>query len=151
LIVDETAKLVQNFNHLTYLYRRVEIVMALQSKLFAGNRQLEAAAVSDPAHIMQGAIGEHVRKIQTALITVDGASIAADGKFGAATAAAVLAFKRKRDIVNRSYQSQADAIVGKMTMAALDDEMAEAEKRIVIKSDSSYCRFGKPRLPRFSV
>ena len=76
--------------------------MAHQSKLFAGDPKLEAAAISDPAHIMQGASGDHVRKIQAALIRLDGASIAADGKFGAATGAAVLAFKKKRDIVNRS-------------------------------------------------
>lgn len=118
--------------------------MALQSKLFAGDPKLEAAAISDPAHIMQGASGDHVRKIQAALIRLDGASIAADGKFGAATAAAVLAFKKKRDIVNRSYQSQADAIVGKMTMAALDNEMVDVEKQTVIKFDSSYCQFSQP-------
>lgn len=125
--------------------------MALQSKLFAGDPKLETAAVSDPAHIMQGASGDHVRKIQAALIRLDGASIAADGLFGAATAAAVLAFKQKRDIVNRSYQSQADAIVGKMTMAALDKEMVDTERQTVIKSDSNYCQFSQPRLPRFTV
>jgi peptidoglycan hydrolase-like protein with peptidoglycan-binding domain len=125
--------------------------MPLQSRLFAGDRKLEAAAVSHPAHIMQGAIGEHVRKIQIALIQLDGATIAADGKFGPATAAAVLAFKQKRDIINRSYQSQADNVVGKMTMAALDREMVEAENAMKIETDSSYCRFGKPRLPGLSV
>ena len=35
--------------------------------LFAGDPKLEAAAVSDPAHIKKGAIGDHVRKIQVAL------------------------------------------------------------------------------------
>jgi peptidoglycan hydrolase-like protein with peptidoglycan-binding domain len=119
--------------------------MALQSKLFAGDPKLEAAAVSDPAHIFQGARGEFVRKIQLALIWLDGADIAADGIFGPKTAAAVLAFKQKRDIVNRSYQSQADNIVGKMTMAALDQEIVEFEKRIKIDSAGSYCKFG----PRF--
>ena len=97
--------------------------MALQSQLFRGDPQLEAAAVSDPSHIVQGASGEHVRKIQQALIELDGATIKADGKFGPATAAAVLAYKRKRDIVNRAYQTEADNIVGKMTMAALDKEL----------------------------
>lgn len=122
--------------------------MALQSKSFAGDPRLEAAAVSDPAHIMQGAIGDHVSKIQAALIKLDGAVIAADGIFGPATASAVLAFKQKRGIVNRSYQTQADSIVGKMTMVGLDAEMVEAERRTVIESDGSYCHFGPPRLPR---
>ena len=52
--------------------------MGLQSKLFRGDPKLEAAAVSDPAHIMLGASGEHVHKIQTALILLDGAAISAD-------------------------------------------------------------------------
>src|SRR5262249_23232676 len=39
----------------------------------------------------------------------------------------VLAYKQKRNIVNRSYQTQADNIVGKMTMAALDLEMLSIE------------------------
>lgn len=97
--------------------------MALQSKLFRGDTKLEAAAASDAAHIVQGAKGDHVRKIQEALIKLDGAGITADGEFGPGTAAAVLAYKRKRGIVNRAYQSQADGIVGKMTIAALDSEL----------------------------
>jgi hypothetical protein len=101
--------------------------MALQSKLFRGDPKLEAAAVSDPAHIMQGARGEHVRKIQQALITLDGADIKADGDYGPATAKAVLAYKTQRGIINRAYQTQADDIVGKMTMASLDDEMVKKE------------------------
>jgi hypothetical protein len=40
--------------------------MALQSKLFRGDQKLEDAAVSDPAHIFQGASGPHVGKIQQA-------------------------------------------------------------------------------------
>ncbi len=125
--------------------------MALQSKLFAGDPKLEAAAVSDPAHITQGARGEHVRKIQVALARLDGAAIAGDGVYGPATAAAVLAYKRKRDIVNRSYQSQADDIVGKMTMAALDKEMVQFEREVRIESSSSYCEFTKPRPPTFPM
>src|SRR5262249_16647522 len=97
--------------------------MALQSQLFRGDPKLEAAAVSDPARIHQGASGEHVRKIQMALIQLDGATLNPDGSYGPATAGAVLAYKQKRNIVNRSYQTQADNIVGKMTMAALDQEM----------------------------
>jgi peptidoglycan hydrolase-like protein with peptidoglycan-binding domain len=90
-------------------------------------RRLEAAAVSDPAHIVPGATGSHVRKIQTALFVLDDAAIA-DGElrrtfYGPSTADAVLAYKQKRNIINRSYQTQADNIVGKMTIASLDDEM----------------------------
>lgn len=101
--------------------------MPLQSKLFNGDRALEAAAVADPAHILLGATGNHVRKIQLALIRLDKATIVPDGVYGRATAAAVLAYKQKRHIVNWSYQTKADDIVGKMTIAALDKEMLEAE------------------------
>jgi hypothetical protein len=100
--------------------------MALQSTLFRGDPKLEAAAVSDPAHIAQGASGEHVRKIQLALNELDDAGLNPDGKYGPATAAAVLAYKQERDIVNRAYQAEADNIVGKMTMAALDKELGGA-------------------------
>ena len=93
--------------------------MALQSQLFRNDPKLEAAAVSDPAHIVPGARGEHVRKIQLALIQLDRAANAADGIYGPATAAAVLAYKKKRNIVNRAYQTQADNIVGKMTIDRL--------------------------------
>lgn len=102
--------------------------MTLQSQLFRGDSQLEAAAVSDPAHILQGARGEHVHKIQLALIQLDRAAIAADGSYGPATASAVLAYKRKRNIVNRAYQTQPDNIVGKMTIDRLDKEMLAAEQ-----------------------
>jgi peptidoglycan hydrolase-like protein with peptidoglycan-binding domain len=104
--------------------------MALQSRLFRGDSALEAAAVSDPAHIVPGATGEHVRKIQLALIQLDATTIAPDGIYGPATAAAVLAYKQKRNIVNRSYQTTADNIVGKMTIASLDREMTDHERRL---------------------
>jgi hypothetical protein len=61
------------------------------------------------------------------LIRLDGAAIDPDGSYGPATAAAVLAYKQKRKIINFSYQTTADNIVGKMTMAALDKEMLAAE------------------------
>jgi peptidoglycan hydrolase-like protein with peptidoglycan-binding domain len=101
--------------------------MALQSRLFSGDPQLEAAAVSDPAHIVPGASGSHVAKIQEALNELDGANLVQDGAYGSATAAAVLAYKQKRSIINFSYETQADNIVGKMTMAALDREMVAKE------------------------
>lgn len=101
--------------------------MTLQSQLFRGDPKLEAAAESDPAHIGPGATGEHVRKIQLGLIQLDGAAIDPDGKYGPATAAAVLAYKQKRNIINPTYQTQADNIVGKMTITALDKEMSANE------------------------
>ena len=79
--------------------------MALTSKLFAGDQALEAAATRDAAHIQMGARGPHVEKIQTALNLLDGAGLKADSAYGPGTAKAVLAYKTKRDIINRSYQS----------------------------------------------
>src|SRR5262245_52344115 len=116
--------------------RERKSLMALQSQLFRGDPKLEAAAEADPAHIVPGATGAHVRKIQLALIKLDGAAIAGDGIYGAATAAAVLAFKRMREIINRSYQTQADNLVGKMTMTALDKEMLDAESRPIVPRPS---------------
>jgi hypothetical protein len=101
--------------------------MPLQSEQFRGDPKLEAAAVSDSAHILTGARGDHVRKIQFALIKLDGAVIQADGIYGAATAAAVSAYKQKRNIINHSCQDRVDDIVGRMTMAALDAEMFNVE------------------------
>jgi len=55
--------------------------------------------------------------------------------YGPSTAAAVRAYKTKRHIINRSYQTRPDDIVGRMTVAALDDELLEREK-----SDKEYLR-----------
>jgi peptidoglycan hydrolase-like protein with peptidoglycan-binding domain len=84
--------------------------MPLSSRLF----QLEAAANDDSAHITPGARGPHVEKIQTALNILDSAGLGVDGRYGPATATAVLNYKTKRNIINRSYQTLADNIVGKM-------------------------------------
>ena len=106
--------------------------MPLKSNLLSGDKQLEACAVRDPAHILPGSVGTHVARIQIALAILDGASI--DSKeakshiYGPSTATAVLAYKKKRNIINWSYQQQADNIVGKMTIAALDAEMWGKEK-----------------------
>lgn len=94
--------------------------MALQSQRFRGDPKLEACAVSDPAHIFQGARGPHVGKIQQTLIELDAADIVQDSIFGPATAAAVRAFKQTRGILNAS--GKIDEIVGKKTIAALDQE-----------------------------
>jgi len=99
--------------------------MGLQSKLFKGDAKLEAAANSDPAHIAPGAKGSHVGKIQQALIKLDGAAITADSAYGPATATAVAAFKQKRQILN--FAGKIDNIVGKKTIARLDEEMLAKE------------------------
>jgi len=107
--------------------------MALQSQLFRGDGALDACLVSDPAHLTLGTRGPHVVKVQRALVLLDGAQIAGDeiaaGNYGRSTAAAVLAYKRQRRIINFAYQTTADDVVGKMTIASLDKEMARAEAR----------------------
>jgi hypothetical protein len=105
----------------------------LNSDLFSGDLKLEAAAVSDAAHVIPGSAGDHVRKIQLALNQLDGANLNPDGMYGPATAAAVLAYKRARKIINDKYQTQADEIVGKMTIVALDRELlGQADPKVVI-------------------
>ncbi len=106
--------------------------MPLQSKLFAGDRALEACSTQDSAHITLNAKGDHVSKIQTALFVLDRVSVAPielqTQTYGPSTAAAVLAYKKRRNIVNRAYQTQADNIVGKMTIARMDTDMLVAER-----------------------
>lgn len=99
----------------------------LTSVLFKGDAKLEAAAASDSGHIVRGARGDHVSKIQTALNRVDNAGIGIDGSYGSETASAVLRFKQKRDIVARPRQQKADDIVGIRTIKALDDEARQWE------------------------
>ena len=103
--------------------------MALQCKLFLGDTQLEAASRLDSAHIKPGARGAHVGKIQQAIIELDGADLKRDEIYGPATAAAVLSYKQKRNIINKAYQTKPDNIVGKLTIASLDREMFAREKR----------------------
>jgi len=100
--------------------------MALQSQLFRTDPKLEAAAVSDAAHIFQGASGPHVVKIQLALNNVDNSLLSPDGRYGPLTAAAVTTFKQKRQILN--FQGKIDNIVGIKTTAALDREMFARER-----------------------
>jgi hypothetical protein len=105
----------------------------LQSELFRDDNALQACLVRDSAHVLRGARGRHVTRIQTAIAILDGTLMDADeleaAVYGPSTAAAVLAYKRARDIINRSYQQRADDIVGKMTIASLDREMLAAEQR----------------------
>ncbi|MGH7843392.1 MAG: peptidoglycan-binding domain-containing protein [Candidatus Binataceae bacterium] len=78
----------------------------LRSQLFAGDAKLKACLTMDSAHILLGAVGDYVSKIQAALFILDNLSIDAGEligkKYGPSTARAVLAFKKKRHIINRS-------------------------------------------------
>lgn len=101
--------------------------MPLRSEFFRGDTRLEGAASRDSAHILPNTRGPHVEKIQLALMLLDDAEIAPEeldaDLYGPSTAAAVLAYKRRRRIVNPRYQTMPDNIVGRMTMASLDNEM----------------------------
>ena len=117
--------------------------MPLRSALFMGDAKLEAAASADNAHIAQGATGEHVKKIQTALNVLDRADLTVDGAYGPRTAHAVRNYKTARNIVNKAYQSQADDIVGRMTVAALDAELVE-QKNTTVPAVEIGRRYGAP-------
>lgn len=117
--------------------------MSLQSKLFRDTPELEACLIQDSAHIKQGAVGEHVSKIHTALFALDHLSVSPDelqtSSYGPSTVKAVLAFKTKRKIINYAYEKRVDNIVGRMTIAALDKEMARKELQPRdIPDESSY-------------
>lgn len=103
--------------------------MALASRAFKGDPRLEACAVSDPAHVTPGSVGDHVGKIQAALIDLDGASIdpneIAARRYGITTTARVVDFKTARNILN--FLNKIDNIVGKKTIAAMDGELKARE------------------------
>ena len=107
--------------------------MSLTSELFKNDSKLEACLVSIPAHVTPGAVGDHVSKVQQALLRLDKLVIdpleLSSKRYGSSTAAAVLAYKQKRKIINFSYQRQADNIVGQMTIASLDKEMLAEERK----------------------
>ena len=109
--------------------------MPLLSKFFRGDEKLQCCLVQDKAHVMQGATGPHVAKIQLALFILDALTInrseISDKHYGPSTAAAVLAYKKKRRIINHSYQTTEDNIVGKMTIGSLDREMSHYEAALV--------------------
>lgn len=114
--------------------------MALKSKALAGDERLEACLVKDSAHLTPGTQGEFVAKVQAAVMYLDELTIDEQEldtqTYGPSTAAAVLAFKKKRKIINYSYEKHEDNIVGKMTIKAIDDELAAAEKEPM---DLSFC------------
>jgi len=81
--------------------------------------------------------GNFVKLIQQALVATDNAAIedaeTGGGYYGRSTAAAVLGYKTKRQIINRTYQNKPDDIVGRMTIKRLDDDMVEIESRDATK------------------
>lgn len=66
----------------------------------------------------------------------------ASGRYGPSTAAAVLAYKKKRKIINRAYQTAPDNIVGKMTIAALDEDMLRIERSSGSRDESRLWKVG---------
>jgi hypothetical protein len=54
---------------------RTDQAMGLMSRFFKGDAKLEACLVNDTAHVTQGAVGDHVSKIQAALLVLDGLNI----------------------------------------------------------------------------
>ena len=120
--------------------------MSLRSQMLRDVRQLQACLVSDSAHVVRGSRGPHVAKIQSALLLLDKRlsipAIELRAKlYGPKTAAAVQEFKRQRRIINFSYQTAPDDIVGKMTIARLDNELFALEQhpnggRVVCRGSS---------------
>jgi len=106
----------------------------LRSELFRGNARLERCAVDHAHHVVRGNKGDFVSKIQEALVMLDNTILTgtdvSSQTYGNPTAEAVLAYKTARNIVNRSYQSVPDNIVGIMTINRMDQEMAELEARM---------------------
>jgi hypothetical protein len=105
--------------------------MTLTSNHFRDDRRLQACLINDQSHVKKGDIGPFVRLLQDAVYRIDGLQVSSaefdQMRYGDTTAAAVLAYKRKRHIINRSYQTTEDDIVGKMTIASLDGEMNKLE------------------------
>lgn len=108
-----------------------ENLMPLQSTLFQDDPDLQACLTNDRAHLTLGVSGEQVAKVHFALFATDGLAIDQEEleskTYGRSTARAVLSYKTRRSIINRAYQSTPDDIVGKMTIASLDQEMQAKE------------------------
>lgn len=107
----------------------------LRSDELKDDPKLEACATTPgtSAHLAIGtAPGPHIVKIQLAIerLRPSGPAISAEEKsamsYGPTTAAAVLNYKSTHvpPIVNTSYQSAPDNIVGQMTIRAIDDDLA---------------------------
>jgi len=105
--------------------------MPLLSKLFRGDTRLEACLINDSAHITPGTKGPFVNKIQRAIAQLGGDIVSQNEvdsqTYGPSTTSSVLNFKRQNKIVNFIYQSTADNIVGKMTIAFLDSRLSQLD------------------------
>jgi hypothetical protein len=101
--------------------------VALQSSLFKGDAKLEDCLIRDSAHLTIGVAGEHVSKVQQAILSLDDTGInnreLVATLYGSSTAGAVLNYKKDRNIINFNYQTAPDSIVGKMTISRLDAEI----------------------------
>src|SRR5271169_1682823 len=110
--------------------------MPVQSKLFTSDPQvrdrLNKALVSDPDHIVPGAVGDHVSKIQTALSILGKVAINSNEVdqelYGPTTADAVQAFKASCKPPLLNFKNSLDNITGKKTTRELDRQMQEFEK-----------------------
>lgn len=129
--------------------------MVLISDLFTKpfDSKLQACATKNSGHISQNANkqGGHVSKIQTALrlLAENEPQLAvftnkpefnndfAKREYGKGTADAVLYYKQSRSIINRSYQPQADNIVGIGTISQLDKDMQTEGKETLEEQRSA--------------
>jgi hypothetical protein len=106
--------------------------MSLQSLWLRRSSRLQECLISDKSHVTRGDKGDHVALIQGALFTLDRCQIAMNELlqqlYGNGTAAAVLQYKKKRRIINYSYETSVDDIVGRMTIHSLDTEMQLYER-----------------------
>lgn len=110
----------------------------LTSRLFtqadpATFQRLENCANGVPnevaSHFAMGQQGEHIRRVQTALSTIADrlpelgiGAVTVNGSYDAAFANAVARYKQARRILN--YANQVDNIVGRKTIASLDQDVA---------------------------
>ena len=105
--------------------------MPLHSQMFKYDEKLQFCLIKDQSHILRGAVGDHVGRIQSALMIIDNLIIddeeIRNKTYGPSTERAVLAYKTKRKIINHAYQSKPDAIVGKMTINSLDCDIVKFE------------------------
>jgi hypothetical protein len=103
----------------------------LVSRLFRNSDALQQCAVLDQAHLTPGSSGDAVALVQRALVVIEQADISeteiSAKYYGDTTAREVLKYKTKRKIINPSYQTTPDNIVGKMTIASLDQDMVRRE------------------------
>jgi hypothetical protein len=106
----------------------------LLSKQFQKNAKLQRCLVAPLEHVVPNSGGEHVGLIQEALVKLGAGVISASEIsrqfYGPSTRQAVLKYKGPpRNIINKTYQSAPDNIVGQMTIDRLDDEMLALENK----------------------